>query len=110
MGAFGGAHEDPKRQVGLIRPILAKLGGVSYLTRGVRCAYMSSAGWEGPDRGPSRQGGTEMTTYNIPTAQADRYRLTALLLDIRAGHLDAGHDVSAIDGYLQAIVDAEVAA
>ena len=47
-----------------------------------------------------------MTTYNIPAAQADRYRLTATLLDIRASHLDAGHDISEIDAYLRAIVDA----
>ena len=51
-----------------------------------------------------------MTTYNIPSSRADRYSLTALLLDIRANGIDAGHDVTAIEAYLRAIVDAEVQA
>jgi hypothetical protein len=49
-----------------------------------------------------------MTSYNIPSSTADRYRLAATLIDIRANGLDAGHDVSAVEAYLRAIVEAEV--
>jgi len=51
-----------------------------------------------------------MQTYNIPSSQADRYRLAATLIDIRSHGIDAGHDVSAVEAYLQAIVDFEVTA
>jgi hypothetical protein len=51
-----------------------------------------------------------MTSYNVPASQADRYRLMATLFDIRANHLDAGHDTAAIDGYIRAIADAEAVA
>ena len=51
-----------------------------------------------------------MNTYNIPSSTADRYRLAATLIDIRANGLDVGHDVSAVEAYLQAIVDAEAQA
>jgi len=46
-----------------------------------------------------------MTTYNIPSSQADRYRLAATLIDIRSHGLDAGHDVSAVEAYLHTIVN-----
>lgn len=45
-------------------------------------------------------------TYQIPTDEAARYRLTATLLDIRAFQLDAGQDTADVDAYLTAIVEA----
>ena len=47
-----------------------------------------------------------MTDYNIPSSQADRYRLAATLIDIRANQLDAGQDTTDVERYLQALVDA----